>query len=173
VSYRGVSRADGFPAAAVGGAENTFAGQKPIIRTLQPRPKDESSSQPIDILNLPRAAAEGDGQPAAPRSEKAGSAPWVSAADRSRYGYDTRYVWLRGKLEYTAADRRWKLRYIPVESENDGLGGSVVLSSSANLSRYEGGDFVEVRGRVQSPPKQGFAPIYEVAEIRPLGNTTR
>ncbi len=45
----GVSRAaDGSPVLAAGGTEANFDGQRSIIRTLQPRPKDDSSSQPVD-----------------------------------------------------------------------------------------------------------------------------
>jgi hypothetical protein len=77
---------------------------------------------------------------------------------------------LHGKLEYSQADRRWKLRYIPIDSEMDGYGGSVVLSNEAALAGFERGDMVEVRGKVkpQDPPQRGFSPLYEVTEIQRL-----
>lgn len=98
--------------------------------------------------------------------------PWASTSDASPYGYDTNYAWLRGRLEYSQSDQQWKLRYIPVDTDRDRLGGSVVLSNVASLTGYDRGDFVEVRGRVQSQQAKG-SPVYEVAEIKPLRAPTR
>jgi len=140
-------------------------------------------------LDLPRASGGADAARGAAASGDAGSVRLASGADSlpsataakaadasattALYGYDPNYAWLRGKLEYSQVDRQWKLRYIPVEGDNDDYGGSVVLSNSAALSGYERGDLVEVHGRVQSQQaKKGFAPLYEVAEIKPLRRAT-
>jgi hypothetical protein len=171
------------------------AGRKPIIRTIQPRSKDDASSGPVDILDLPRASGGADATRGAAASGNAGSVRLASGAESlpsatdakaadsvaktanasaaALYGYEPNYAWLRGKLEYSQVDRQWKLRYIPVEGDNDDYGGSVVLSNSAALSGYERGDLVEVHGRVQSQQaKKGFAPLYEVADIKPLRRAT-
>ena len=119
-------------------------------------------------------ASGADSLPSATAAKAADSV--AKAADSSTlalYGYDPNYAWLRGKLEYSQVDRQWKLRYIPVEGDGDDYGGSVALSDSAALSGYERGDLVEVHGRVQSQQvKKGFAPLYEVADIKPLRRAT-
>ena len=89
---------------------------------------------------------------------------------RENYGHDPEYRWLRGKLEYSQIDRRWKLRYIPVHSAADRYGGSVVLPDPKVLSGCERGDFVEVRGQLRPQgPSGGYAPSYEVTEVKRLG----
>jgi hypothetical protein len=100
----------------------------------------------------------------------AGIMPWASTSENAPYGYDKpNYAWLRGKLEYSQTDQQWKLRYIPVESDNDSFGGSVILSNAANMKGYQPGDFVEVRGRVQTQqPQKGYAPVYDATEVKPI-----
>ena len=96
------------------------------------------------------------------------AAPSDSASrSNSGYGYDPRYTWLKGKLEYSASQKLWKLRYIPVEGQTDDYGGSVVLADSNKLSGFKPGDFVHVRGRVQQTGEntKGFAPAYGVESI--------
>jgi len=89
-------------------------------------------------------------------------------APRGNYAHDPGYGWLRGRLEYSQADRRWKLRYIPVEGATDNFGGSVVIANPAAISGYERGDFVEIRGRLKSADSgdRGFAPEYEVSQVQ-------
>ena len=72
-------------------------------------------------------------------------------------------------MEYSEVDRRWKLRYIPINSETDQFGGSVVLADSSLLSGLQKGDFVEVRGRLLTDEagQWGYAPVYEVAQLQP------
>ncbi|HBO43310.1 MAG TPA: hypothetical protein DD670_05135 [Planctomycetaceae bacterium] len=88
----------------------------------------------------------------------------------SRYEHDPEYAWLRGRLEYSEVDRRWKLRYIPINDETDQFGGSVVLADSSLLSGLQKGDFVEVRGRLVTDEagQWGYAPVYEVAQSQPV-----
>ena len=100
----------------------------------------------------------------------AGRTAAAEFAPRADYGYDPEYGWLRGKLEYSQIDRRWKLRYIPVDGTTDQFGGSVVLPDPKLLAGCERGDFVEVRGQVgQKTANRGYAPKYEVAEVKRLG----
>lgn len=91
-------------------------------------------------------------------------------APRGRFGWAEDYSRLRGRLEYLERDRRWKLRYIPIDRKTDQYGGSVVIEDSQRLSGFERGDFVEVQGRVSEQPDGGkdYAPLYEVASIRSL-----
>lgn len=88
-----------------------------------------------------------------------------------RYSYDPAYGWLRGRLEYSEVARRWKLRYIPIDGRVDQYGGSVVLGESTLLSGRQKGDFVEVRGRLLTGENGhwGYAPVYQVAQLRPIG----
>jgi len=93
------------------------------------------------------------------------SAEFTPAA---HYGYETSYQWLRGRLEFSQIDQRWKLRYVPVDGETDDYGGSVVLTDEAKLAGCERGDFVEVRGRVATGAgsSTGFSPLYEISELK-------
>ena len=95
-----------------------------------------------------------------------------SSSSRARYGYDPQYRWLRGRLEYSGIDHRWKLRYIPVEGTTDDYGGSVVLSDVSRLSGYERGEFVEVRGALGNPAEDdlGYAPEFQIHQIERLGS---
>jgi len=193
----------------------TLMGRPRVVRTLQPRPKDEvagiahveiprsalvsTSDRPrllnvpedaIDIADLPKASASrsdatgfrlvsgsDDSNGPAKVTTASGSASHegddVTAAEFAQptfYGHAADYGWLRGKVEYSQIDRKWKLRYIPVEGQTDDFGGSVVISDAAALAGFERGDFVELRGRVgQRAQKSGFAPTYEVTQAERLG----
>ena len=89
----------------------------------------------------------------------------------SKYGYDTDYGWLKGQLEYLESQRRWKLRYIPIEGNTDHYGGSVVITDTSALAEYEPGDFVTVQGTIDKPSgtSRSFAPTYRVASVKPTG----
>jgi hypothetical protein len=75
-------------------------------------------------------------------------------------------------LEYSESERHWKLRYIPIDGATDGFGGSVILADTPLLSGYERGDFVEVAGKLAStsPDKRGYAPKYQVSQLKRLAN---
>jgi hypothetical protein len=95
--------------------------------------------------------------------------PAADFAPQARYEFDPSYSWLRGRLEYSQVDGRWKLRYIPVDGKTDQYGGSVVIADEAKLAGCERGDFVEVRGSVAGQDAESaFAPVYEVAELKRL-----
>ena len=89
------------------------------------------------------------------------------------FGQHESYLWLRGQLEYSASQRQWKLRYIPLdapEGRMDSYGGSVVLTDNAQLKSYRSGDFVLVKGRLAggSTGQSGFAPLYELQSVSKL-----
>lgn len=74
-----------------------------------------------------------------------------------RYGHASDYTWLKGRLEYIASQRQWKLRYISLNQETDTFGGSVILSDLTELENYRTGDFVLVRGQLADIPSDSRA----------------
>ena len=156
-------------------------------RVSQPRQSDG----PIDIMDLPpvgtsrsskprfvdvnvrQAAATEDVLSASggSRSLQSKTGGLESSSGRSRYGYDPKYKWLRGKLEYSEREGRWKLRYIPIDGETDDHGGSVVLEDVSKLSGHERGDFVEVHGEIgrRAEEEQGYAPDFKISRIVAAG----
>ena len=116
----------------------------------------------VRLASATSAVVDGNSAPA-PARQKVNP-----LSQRNRYGFDPEYRWLRGKLEYSQIDRRWKLRYIPIDGQTDEFGGSVVLSDKTLLSGCERGDFVEIRGHLGQRPEddQEYSPVYEVAEIK-------
>lgn len=122
----------------------------------------------------PRTTVRGNddevAQPAAFVSARGQSSAVPHTAER--YGHHPEYQWLRGKLEYSATERRWKLRYIPhdaPEGRIDGFGGSVVLAESDLLEGYESGEMVSVTGRLgETTVASDYAPIYRAERISRL-----
>jgi hypothetical protein len=109
------------------------------------------------------------GQAAATTPLTSGSGP----ADRgATYGYDGNYAWLQGQLEYSQAAKQWKLRYIPIDGPTDQYGGSVVLAGTPALNGSRAGDFVSVKGQLDSGrTSQGsFAPQYRVTNVDRLSD---
>ncbi|MDZ7617026.1 MAG: hypothetical protein U1E05_08480, partial [Patescibacteria group bacterium] len=121
--------------------------REPIVRVLEPAPRDNaappmrtSNSTPtrvVNIVDLPRVASSGaTGIRTVGAEEDRAANPVVPAVAEQpvgqfgppagQYGFDPSYAWLRGRLEYSQVDRRWKLRYIPVDGNTDQYGGSVV-----------------------------------------------
>jgi len=175
------------PQATAGATVN----REPIIRILEsparaapPSSPPSHSSTPtrvVNIVDLPKAdgaaasgfravsATEAGDAPGAVVSAVAEQAAGTFAPAAGPYGFDPSYAWLRGKLEYSQVDRRWKLRYIPLDGTTDEYGGSVVITNEAALAGCERGDFVAVRGRVTDPDSgYGFAPLYEVTAVERL-----
>jgi hypothetical protein len=97
----------------------------------------------VELAQLPRSASRGNQVTAATASTS------PTAASVSRYGFSHDYRWLKGQLEYSAAQQQWKLRYIPIDGQTDRFGGSVVLESVPELSSFRNGDFIQVQGVVQ------------------------
>lgn len=114
--------------------------------------------------SAPQTAARGIHPPSAHGTSVRTRAA-ASARDQP-YGYDPDYTWLRGKLEYSQRDRRWKLRYIPVDGSTDRYGGSVVLTNPQQLDGFEPGEFVEIEGTLAgSVGREPFAPGYRVERV--------
>ncbi len=88
------------------------------------------------------------------------------------YGFDGNYAWLHGQLEYSAATRQWKLRYIPIDGPTDRYGGSVVLADTEGLRGYKPGDFVSIKGQLdgRSGPQGTYAPFYRVTQVERLSD---
>ena len=86
------------------------------------------------------------------------------------YAYAPDYRTLRGRLEYSQSQRRWKLRYIPIDGQTDAYGGSVVLGDFPSLASHKPGDMVTVRGALAggNAASDGFSPRYELEAIEPL-----
>ncbi|NQT14105.1 MAG: hypothetical protein HQ582_15230 [Planctomycetes bacterium] len=119
------------------------------------------ASAEIEITSPPAASAT-------PRETRNSS-----FSPQGRYGYDPDYRWLKGKLEFSQIDRRWKLRYIPIDGTTDEFGGSVVLSDRSLPEGCERGDFVEVHGALGAPAPDDdttYAPEFQVRQIAGLGN---
>jgi hypothetical protein len=105
----------------------------------------------VTLSRVPAAAASGSGP-----------------ADRgATYGFDSSYAWLQGQLEYSAATKQWKVRYVPINGPTDRYGGSVVLSSTPALTGFKAGDFVSVKGRFAgtTPAPNSYAPLYQVSAV--------
>ncbi len=160
------------------------------------------SQNAIEITQLPRqsaatgvanVASHGGSRPTAPgtvaptgwATSVAGATQTASATTANlanplagqtgSYGYQSDYSWLKGKLEYSAASKRWKLRYIARDVSShrmDDFGGSVVLPDSAQLQGFSPGEFVRVDGQItgRDPAARDFAPTYHVARIARQAN---
>jgi hypothetical protein len=163
---------------------------------VDPSVRHASASTPIDIMDLPpvtsgdepeSASAAGFVRPVSASDDDAGSVVRIpsqgnsqfrppesssagSVVPRARFGFDPEYAWLRGRLEYSEIDHRWKLRYIPIDGTTDEYGGSVVLEETSRLAGCERGDFVEVHGQIarDGEDDRGYAPNFKISRIERL-----
>jgi len=132
-----------------------------LISGVQPSVPSRQSSVPGDSVAVVTAAVA--------EATESGKTTAKGFAPKSNYGYGADYAWLRGRLEYSRIDQRWKLRYIPIDGETDRYGGSVVLPDQSLLSGFERGDFIEARGQIDLlNPKKGFAPTYRATAVKRL-----
>jgi hypothetical protein len=154
---------------------------------LSPRTGNGAVQRPTDIMNLPEARPSARPRPntssdgfrpvggvsrasyEVEQEGASGAQPTVRARTSSgvpaaRYNYDRAYRTLSGKLEYSRADDRWKLRYIPIDGETDDYGGSVVLAGAGQLDDFQPGEFVTVSGSIEQSNGDGrsFAPSFRV-----------
>jgi hypothetical protein len=160
----------------------------PNSRTLAAeRPSADSGFRLVSGTSPATVPATPRGSSRASSSSASGDGGVVSFSPTARYGHDPEHQWLKGRLEYSAVDHRWKLRYIPIDGRTDEYGGSVVLipidgrtdeyggsvvlDDASRLSGFERGDFVEVHGQInsQGSDDRGYAPLYKVAQIKRLG----
>jgi hypothetical protein len=70
-----------------------------------------------------------------------------------RFGYGSRYEWLRGQLEYFHSNKQWHIRYQPRNQAgavpSDQYGGSLPVGNPHLLGELRPGDYVLVQGRLQ------------------------
>jgi hypothetical protein len=120
----------------------------------------------VTIASHATAAAAPESWTAAPTSARTTAGAAVTDS-QDRYGHDAGYTQLKGRLEYSGAARRWKLRYIPLDGQTDDYGGSVVLMETPLLDGFRAGDYVIVVGQVspQDTGSQAFAPFYQAERI--------
>ncbi len=139
-------------------SEQRLAAQG-MLRTASYRePKDDDAD-----AETPR--------PALPLSPRLGSATIPETA--GPYGFDRDgYTWLKGKLEYSLAERCWKLRYIPLTDPADEFGGRIALVATSELgSKFRPGDYVTVLGVLadgETPAGQAVSQ-FEVQTIQRTG----
>lgn len=91
----------------------------------------------------------------------------TAAGDPSPFANAPDHSWLRGQLEYSHVEGAWKLRYAPIDVENDPYGGSVVLGNDPRLRDYQEGDVIYVEGQPK-PGRTGVfssGPRYEIRQI--------
>ena len=136
-----------------------------------------AADEAVDIMDLPPAKPAASSRTAQRIASSGGgkvvrtsAAEPVEPASARRYAYSPDYARLNGQLEYSLAERRWKLRYIPIDGETDSHGGSVVLESPPPEG-FQAGDFVTVAGRLSGEAATGeFAPAYQYDRIDPLAD---
>src|SRR5687768_943056 len=85
-----------------------------------------------------------------------------------QYSQDANYRWLKGKLDYSRIEDRWKLRYIPIDGDTDDYGGSVILLGSRLLEGYKPGEYVTVYGTLGETDARGtgYAPTYKLDRVQ-------
>lgn len=119
----------------------------------QPADESDAAGTVKDIMDLPPV---GQSRQTAHRPTDDGSGV--------HYAYARDYRWLRGQLEYSPAGDEWKVRYIPIDGDTDGYGGSVELAGELPRS-FRPGDFVVVQGFPDDGSRRGFAPLYQMRGI--------
>jgi hypothetical protein len=82
------------------------------------------------------------------------------------YGYDPDYRTLRGKLEYSVANRRWRLSYLPAEGPIDEFGGSVILPDAGQLQGFEAGDFVTATGTFSATTAANGPAMFAIQRLK-------
>ncbi len=90
----------------------------------------------------------------------------------SRYGHTKDYTSVRGQLEYSAKDRVWIIRYIPIHGQQDAYGGQFVLSDRSKLEAFQAGDYVTIEGSIVAAKAEagptGDAPLYKPHRVAAL-----
>lgn len=136
------------------------SGSKPSVvpaayQSREAVQRDGSSEGAVELGDRPRSAASGRGGDTAARG------------GRSSYAHAPDYSWLRGRVEYLASKRQWKLRYIPIDGTTDDYGGSVVIRNPSVLGDVRPGDFVELRGNLHADTMETstISPDYEVTHV--------
>lgn len=131
-----------------------------------------------ELTDLPRRGSSDVRQasfttPAFAGTGSSTSSPATSSGSAGgRYHHADDYQSLRGRLEYSPSQKRWKLRYIPIDGQTDKFGGSVVLQKAPDLGRFKTGDYVAASGRItaRDTASRDFSPQYELAALEPQTN---
>jgi hypothetical protein len=137
--------------------------EQPVTKTAEPPTSRKVAQSPSPRETIPA------GESSPRRLPELTDFPAVTNAvprEMPGYGFDPSYSWLKGKLEYSPSQKRWKLRYIAVEGPTDEFGGSVILADD-KLAGFEPGDFVRVQGRLSQTAgaAKGFSPPYSIERI--------
>jgi hypothetical protein len=129
--------------------------------------RDRPAARPAERQASFHAATDGGVQFAGGPAATTGTNSTPESADA--YSHHTNYSWLRGKLEYSNAGKRWKLRYIPIDGQTDQYGGSVVLPNSPLLENFRPGEMVTAEGSIGTVPAEHgrFSPLFELRAIKP------
>lgn len=129
----------------------------------------------VNNASWTQETVRGNDEPAdaAPATFVSSSSATPVAHTAERYGYHPQYQWLRGRLEHSSTENRWKLRYISYdapEGHMDAFGGSVQLLDHPQLSQLQSGQFVTVRGQLaaENTSSKDYSPLYQVQQISPL-----
>lgn len=157
---------------------DAYQGPPPQVQAsipVSPAPDASQADSPVPLSANPEASPlpqAGAPQRIAEKpeiSEQSGESA-VESNDLSPYGHDADYRWIRGKLEYSHVEGAWKLRYAPIDVEDDPYGGSVFLGNDARLKDFHEGDVVYIEGRTLSGPTGVFSPgpRYEIEQITGL-----
>ena len=113
------------------------------------------------------ATTPGPGQNVTVRRETVHHIPPASA----RYGHAQDYTRLQGQLEYSASNRTWKIRYIPIHGQQDAYGGQFVLSDRSRLEAFQAGDYVTIEGAIVAADAAadpiGSGPLYAPHRVAP------
>ncbi|MCE9604191.1 MAG: hypothetical protein K8U03_04725 [Planctomycetia bacterium] len=161
------------PSASAGNS-GTYTGAARGGVDIMDLPVAGRTSQPKTAEGAGRATQQSYTQPAA-----APSAPISSGIDPATvrnstlpgqepaFGFDAAYSQLNGRLEYSAADSRWILRYVEPGQRPDQVGGVVVLSPTSPVNGFRNGDFVSVRGRLEAGGGGTSLPSYTAASVTP------
>lgn len=132
-----------------------FTGGGSAIRVMpadpNARPSMGTSNGGIDIMQLP---VKGQGsRPATPpvNSTSIPATPISNSTGQvGNFGNDPAYSQLNGRLEYSALDGRWLLRYAAPQSKTDRYGGVAILVPQGSMAGFNNGDFVTAQGRLQA-----------------------
>lgn len=160
-SYNEPSAAAGPTAAVPEAYQGGRPYPRPMVTGAQPAAYEtpaastgETTSSP-QADSLPRIAEKPEAIPTTIADAIGEATP---AQDPNPYGHAADYTWLRGKLEYSHVERAWKLRYAPIDVENDPYGGSVFLGNDPRLHDLQEGDVVYVEGRTLPGATGAFSP---------------
>jgi hypothetical protein len=147
----------------------TAGAAQPALRsTVQAELPKSGTGLAIKSADIARNSASLMPPASKPAVVRASFEPVVGSASSGTFSHAADYQTLRGKLEYSASLKQWKLRYIPIDGRTDRYGGSVILPDSPDLAGFKPGDLVEVRGAMPATriSSSGFAPQYAPTSIQ-------